>query len=635
MRMASPKSFFRVFTERGSLLTLAVAAALLVGIAGPASAQFFFNFGGSPRPQPRSGGGWFGGDLFTPFQQQAPRRVVREDFSRAPPPEKRETVPERNVLVLGDAMADWLAYGLEDAYADQPDIGVIRKHKAYSGLIKYQPKGEPADWAAAAKAILATEKPEAIVVMLGLNDRIPIHEPAAEKSDKKNDKKDARAKPEAKPADTAKPNGEAGAKPDDKAVDSELSPDDTADDAPPAITPEKSARSPNGLYEFREERWVELYTKKIEEMIGVLKSKGVPVVWVGLPAIRGPKGTSDMLFLDSLYRDAAGKAGITYVDVWDGFVDEAGRYLQQGPDFEGQIRRLRSYDGVYFTQAGARKLAHYVEREITRLLAARSAPITLPTEPATPDANAQPGQPAPRPLAGPILPLVASSVGTDQLLGGPGRGRPRSTRWRREPWSRASRWQRLPAAPTISAGHAARSGANRRRAKHRSQPLHPVQRLCLRPPRPRRYRRRPSRRNLGKFNPARRDCANSSEDLATRRARRSRCNWGRDRGATSDARPGPRILHAIERDGFSSICNGMSSAPPSPLGLPWERVGVRGYGLSSERCPSPDLLRKSTSPFGARCTEPPSRPRKNKRARNHGDGANPAERIVLVRLGRL
>ena len=127
-----------------------------------------------------------------------------------------------------------------------------------------------------------------------------------------------------------------------------------------------------------------------------------------------------MLFLDSLYRDAAGKAGITYVDVWDGFVDEAGRFLQQGPDFEGQIRRLRSYDGVYFTKPGARKLAHYVEREITRLLAARSAPIALPSEPATPDANALPGQPAPRPLAGPILPLVASSVGTDQLLGGPG-----------------------------------------------------------------------------------------------------------------------------------------------------------------------------------------------------------------------
>jgi hypothetical protein len=420
-------SFLRVFTETGPLVALAVAIMLLVGIVGPASAQFFNfpNFGGPPRPPPRSGGyggggGWFGGgDLFAPFQQQAPKRPV-ENYSKAPPPEKRDPaiVPERNVVVLGDAMADWLAYGLEDAYTEQPDMGVIRKSKTVSGLIKYQPKGDPADWAAAAKGILANEKPDAIVVMLGLDDRVAIREPAADKSDskssdKKTDKKDAKGKPDGTP--------DAVAKPGEKPVDTELSPDDAAEnDAPPVIAPEKSARSPNGIYQFREERWVELYTKKIEEMIAVMKSKGVPVLWVGLPAVRGPKATSDALFLDSLYRDAAGKAGITYVDVWDGFVDEAGRFLQKGPDFEGQIRQLRSYDGVYFTKPGARKLAHYVEREITRLLAARSGPIALPTEPATPDANALPGQPAPRPLAGPILPLVASSVGTDQLLGGPG-----------------------------------------------------------------------------------------------------------------------------------------------------------------------------------------------------------------------
>jgi uncharacterized protein len=431
-----------IFTERGPLIALAIAAGMVLGIVGPTSAQFF-NFGGyQQRQQPQRGGGgfgggWFGNDVYEPFQQHAPqpRRQtlppVREDFSKAPTPEKRETVPERHILVLGDAMADWLAYGLEDAYADQPEMGVIRRHKTVSGLIKYQPKGDPADWAAAAKGILASENPDAIVVMLGLDDRVAIREPATEKSDstssdKKADKKDAKAKPDAKPAvgkPSAKPSGgtNATAKLDDKPVDTELSPDDATDnDAPPAIAPAKSTRSPNGIYEFREERWVELYTKKIEEMIGVLKSKGVPVLWVGLPVVRGPKATADTLFLDSLYRGAAGKAGITYVDVWDGFVDEAGHFLQKGPDFEGQIRQLRSYDGVYFTKAGARKLAHYVEREINRLLAARSAPIALPTEPATPDANALPGQPAPRPLAGPILPLVASSVGTDQLLGGPG-----------------------------------------------------------------------------------------------------------------------------------------------------------------------------------------------------------------------
>ena len=436
--MPKPTSFLRVFTETGPLVVLAVAIALLIGIAGPASAQFFNfgGFGGPPQRQApqRGGGGWFGGDFFAPFQQQQQQspQAPRQDFSRAPGPAKRDTVAERNVLVLGDAMADWLGYGLEDAYSEQPDMGVIRKHKTVSGLIKYQPRGEPADWAAAARGILANEKPDAIVVMLGMHDRQAIREAATEKkTDKKDDKKDPRAKPDAKtdakPADAAKPKPEGSteaaktdaAKPGDKPADAEL--DDAAEnDAPPTGAPDKSARTGGGLYEFRDERWVELYAKKIEEMISVLKSKGVPVLWVGLPAIRGPKGTSDMLFLDALYRDAAGKAGITYVDVWDGFVDEAGRFLQKGPDFEGQIRQLRTSDGIFLTRAGARKLAHYVEREVTRLLASRSGPIALPIEPATPDANAVPGQPAPRPLAGPILPLVASSVGTDQLLGGPG-----------------------------------------------------------------------------------------------------------------------------------------------------------------------------------------------------------------------
>jgi len=431
--MSKPKSFFKALTETGPLIALGTALAILVTIAGPASAQFFNfpGFGGPPQrsaPPPRGGGrdgGWFGGDFFAPFQQQQPQ-APRQDFSRAPAPAKRDTIPDKNVLVIGDAMADWLAYGLEDAYTEQPDMGVIRKHKTTSGLIKYQPKGEPSDWAAAAKGILETEKPEVIVVMLGLNDRMSIREPVAEKSDKPSDKdkkndKGARAKPQGKP--DAKP-GDAkpdiAGKPDDKPADADLPQDDADNADTPAAAPEKTARNPNGLYEFRDDRWVELYGKKIEELANVLKSKGVPVLWVGLPAIRGPKGTADMLFLDSLYREGAAKAGITYVDVWDGFVDEAGRFLQKGPDFEGQIRQLRSYDGVYFTKPGARKLAHYVEREITRLLAGRSGPIALPSEPATPDTSAEPGKPAPRPLAGPIVPLVAASISTDQLLGGPG-----------------------------------------------------------------------------------------------------------------------------------------------------------------------------------------------------------------------
>ena len=62
-----------MLTEPGPSIVLLVVIALLVGIVGPASAEFF-NFGnlggGWGRPASRSGGGWFGSDFFTPFQQQ-------------------------------------------------------------------------------------------------------------------------------------------------------------------------------------------------------------------------------------------------------------------------------------------------------------------------------------------------------------------------------------------------------------------------------------------------------------------------------------------------------------------------------------------------------------------------------------
>ncbi len=54
------------------------------------------------------------------------------------------------------------------------------------------------------------------------------------------------------------------------------------------------------------------------------------------------------------------------------------------------------------------------------MLASR-APVALPAEP-VPDNTApvRPGVAGPRPLAGPVVPLVASSVGTAELLGGAG-----------------------------------------------------------------------------------------------------------------------------------------------------------------------------------------------------------------------
>jgi hypothetical protein len=129
-----------------------------------------------------------------------------------------------------------------------------------------------------------------------------------------------------------------------------------------------------------------------------------------------------LFYLNYIFRGRAEKAGVAYVDVWDGFVDEDDDYTPQGPDFEGQTRRLRASDGVHFTKAGARKLAHYVEREIRRAMVARTTPVALPVpqESQQQRPGSRTGTPATRPAAGPVVPLGTASEADSSggLLGG-------------------------------------------------------------------------------------------------------------------------------------------------------------------------------------------------------------------------
>ncbi len=158
-----------------------------------------------------------------------------------------------------------------------------------------------------------------------------------------------------------------------------------------------------------------LFRACIDDMIATLTRRGAYRSRVGLPAIRGAKSTSDMSYLDELYRARADKAGVAYVDIWDGFVDDQGRYVQDGPDFEGQTRRLRTYDGVNFTKAGAEKLGHYVEHDLRRLLGSSVLPVALPGPEEQPPAN---DNVFGRPVVGPVLPLNATNAEKgDQLLG--------------------------------------------------------------------------------------------------------------------------------------------------------------------------------------------------------------------------
>jgi hypothetical protein len=399
----------------------AVAAAIGVSLALllPAQAQFWGDWGGGRERQRRDSnpfGGWFSpsprweGPRFDtgPREREAP-----VDYSRAPGPAQKKPEATTSIVIVGDANADWLAYGLEDAFSEKPEFAIVRKHRTESGLIRYGGRGD-VEWPQVAREIIAAEKPKFIIMMIGNNDRQSIREKAPPVT------RPGTQKGAAQPAQVAPPTPAATV----PALAGDPEQAETPEPPPANLTPEQARQAAYGPWEFHTEKWELAYIRRIDATIAAMKSAGVPVLWVGLPSQRWPKGSTDSQYLNELYRSRAEKAGIVYVDIWDGFVDEGGRFSPQGPDYEGQIRRLRTPDGVYFTKFGARKLAHYVEREIQRHIVNRGLPVALPMPEESAPQAAKPGGPAQRPAAGPVVPLTAAKVVPEELIGG-GRVPPR------------------------------------------------------------------------------------------------------------------------------------------------------------------------------------------------------------------
>lgn len=250
--------------------------------------------------------------------------------------------PSTFVAVIGDSVADGLAGGLQEGFADTSEVEIKRVVKANSGLVR----DDYFDFPSEIEKALAAGPVTYAVFDVGVNDRQPFLDMRKE---------------------------------------------------PPLS-----------------EAWRKRYVERIDAVLKPVRDRKIPIFWVGLAASGSSRATADHTAINAIAKERVEAAGGTYVDVWEGFVDEGGAYAEFGPKLDGQVGRLRLDDGVHFSKAGARKLSHYVEQEIRKIFQPR---------PATPDAmmaavSPQPGEdgaPAPgpaaerpRPIASPVMVLTAA-----------------------------------------------------------------------------------------------------------------------------------------------------------------------------------------------------------------------------------
>lgn len=227
---------------------------------------------------------------------------TRGNVVRSKPAEPEIQIVEKKadarvVLVVGDFMGAGVAEGLSTVFAENPAIKVVDKTSGSSGFVR----DDYFNWPEQAKILIDQEKPAAVVVMMGSNDRQQM-----------------------RIGDTR--------------------------EAPMTAA------------------WLKEYAARTEALAKALSERKVPFIWVGMPAFKSPKMTSDMLAFNDIYRNATERAGAEFVDIWDGFVDENGAFVTSGPDINGQSVRLRSDDGINISRSGKRKLAFYAEKPLNKIL---------------------------------------------------------------------------------------------------------------------------------------------------------------------------------------------------------------------------------------------------------------------------
>ncbi|WP_245926841.1 SGNH/GDSL hydrolase family protein [Breoghania corrubedonensis] len=260
----------------------------------------------------QDGGGWHplspllrlfrgGRRAAPPRKLQEPEKPKRTIRRVVPQPPKVEVEPKsadaRTVLVVGDAMAQGLARGLEAAYAQTPTIKVDSEISRSSGLIR---EADP-DWPTRITNRLKRGDVNLVVVMLGTDDRRRV------------------------------------------TLDGQRA-------------------------DFRDPAWEEVYRVLVQRSVSAVRDARKPLIWVGLPPVSGPDRRSDFSYLNDFYKEKVETADGVFVDIWEAFMSEEGKYTSYGADVDGKRQRLRTEDGLYFTWPGYRKVAFFVQQRIARIL---------------------------------------------------------------------------------------------------------------------------------------------------------------------------------------------------------------------------------------------------------------------------
>ena len=116
------------------------------------------------------------------------------------------------------------------------------------------------------------------------------------------------------------------------------------------------------------DRWRALYAQRVEAVVAPFQAAHIPVAWVGLPPMRAERFNADSRSSSTRSTRNTRKRPARNTST-SGTLSptRTANTTPSGPTSTVRTSNCAAADGIHFTKAGARKVAHFLEAEITRV----------------------------------------------------------------------------------------------------------------------------------------------------------------------------------------------------------------------------------------------------------------------------
>jgi len=106
------------------------------------------------------------------------------------------------------------------------------------------------------------------------------------------------------------------------------------------------------VHPFGSEGWKAAYGKRVDDLVGLLRSHDVAVYWVGLPRMKRDTFDARMTLINDVVAARMAALSVPYIDTVPLTSNAAGAYEAYLPVADGRRTLMRANDGIHMSMAG-------------------------------------------------------------------------------------------------------------------------------------------------------------------------------------------------------------------------------------------------------------------------------------------